>query len=82
MLSFSTSFNGELERFRVANRDNDHDNNGNYLDNGEYWKPNKIIEHKKVDRLHNNREISEIPLTMFDQDEPNEYARYAKERGK
>ena len=89
VLSLSTSINGELERFRVTNRDNDHDNDGNNQDNGEHWKPNKIIEHKKLDRFHNsynviiaweNGEISEILLTMFDQDEPNECAQYAKEK--
>ena len=46
MLSLPMSINGELERFQGTNRDNEHDNDGNYQDNGEYWKSHRIIGHK------------------------------------
>ena len=50
--SLSTSIDGELGKFRVANRDNDHSN-----ENGEHWKPNKIIDHRKMDRPHNSYNV-------------------------
>ena len=80
--------NGELERFQVTNRDNDHDNDGNYQENEEYLISHKIIGRKKVDRYHNpynviialgNGEISEVPLNLFNFDAPDECAQYAKE---
>ena len=88
VLYLPISTNGELEKFRVMNRDNDHGNDANYQQNGEYWKSHRIIGHKKVDRYHNpynviiewgNGEISEIPLKLFEQDAPDECALYAKE---
>ena len=50
--SLSTSIDGELGKFRVANRDSDHGN-----DNGEHWKPNKIIHHRKMNRPHNSYNV-------------------------
>ena len=72
----------------MTNQDNDHNHDGNYQDNGEYWKSYRIIGHKKVDRYHNphnvitawgNGEISEVSINLFEQNAPNECARYAKE---
>ena len=88
MLSLPTSINGELDTFRVTNRDNNLSNDGNYQENGEYWKSHRIMGHEKVDRHHNpynliiaweNGEISEVPLNLFEHDAPDECALYAKE---
>ena len=87
-LPLTTSLNGELERFRVTNRGNEHGIDGNHQDNGEYWKSHRIIQHRKVDLDYNsynviiawgNGEVSEVPLTLFEHDAPDECARYAKE---
>ena len=45
ILSLPRSINGELDAFQVTNRDNKYDNDGIYQENGEYWKPHRIIGH-------------------------------------